>query len=314
MAFDEKYTCTIYKNFNRKASKLKGATSALASHIQVDHKRSENASIPGTERVQSGLNKFIKSKEDIPDFEDTIVDWIINTCQAFTTSEKPKFKAIIRSIGYTGKIIGGDTITKYILGRVEVSENNLIALLDRTYITITILFDGWTSTNNLSIFAINGKWAGPDIKIYQACLDFIKIKGTHSCRNLTQIVYKRGKKLGILHKIISLTGDNTRNNDTCTRHLHKIIGYIYDEYLDPMPVYNKSIRFRGEASKIDYLAYIDNLVVKAILKSLGSSTHKDAIAFLDRISNNGWNKVTLPLVSGDITILRIIVLWINRLP
>ena len=165
MAFDEKYTCTICKNFDRKASKLKGATSALASHIQVDHKRSEDA-IPGTERVQSGLDKFIKLKEDIPDFEDAMVEWIIDTCQPFTTSEKPKFKAMIRSTGYTGKIIGGDTITKRIHGRVEVSENDLIALLDRTCVTIAISFDGWTSTNNLSMFAINGKWAGPDMKIY----------------------------------------------------------------------------------------------------------------------------------------------------
>jgi hypothetical protein len=162
------------------------------------------------------------------------------------------------------------------------------------------------------MFAINGKWVGPDIKIYQVYLDFIKIKGAHSGRNLTQIVYKRSKKLGILHKIMSLTGDNTRNNDTCTRYLHKMIGYIYDEYLDPIPVYNKLIRFKGEASKVDYLAHIDNLIIKAILKSLGSSTHKDTIAFLDRISDNGWNKVTLPIVSGDITILRIVVLWMNR--
>jgi hypothetical protein len=73
MAFNEKYTYTIYKNFDRKASKLKGATSTLASYIQVDHKRSEDASISSIEKVQSGLNKFIKSKEDIPDFEDAIV-------------------------------------------------------------------------------------------------------------------------------------------------------------------------------------------------------------------------------------------------
>ncbi|PMD55495.1 uncharacterized protein K444DRAFT_537556, partial [Hyaloscypha bicolor E] len=48
-----------------------------------------------------------------------------------------------------------------------------------------------------------------------ACLDFIKIKGTYSGKNLTQIIYKRGKKLGILHKIISLTRDNAKNNNTC---------------------------------------------------------------------------------------------------
>jgi hypothetical protein len=52
MSFDEKYTCTICKNFDRKASKLKGLTTALANYIQVDHKRSEDASGSGsTKRV-----------------------------------------------------------------------------------------------------------------------------------------------------------------------------------------------------------------------------------------------------------------------
>jgi hypothetical protein len=54
-----------------------------------------------------------------------------------------------------------------------------------------------------------------------------------------------------------------------------------------MLVHDKLMRFKGEASKIDYLAYVDNLIVKAILKSLGLSTYKDAIAFLDRVSDNG---------------------------
>jgi len=47
------------------------------------------------------------------------------------------------------------------------------------------------------------------------------------------------------------------------------------------------MRFKGEVSKIDCLAHIDNLIVKAILKSLGLSTSKDAIAFLDRVKDNG---------------------------
>jgi hypothetical protein len=88
--------------------------------------------------------------------------------------------------------------------------------------------------------------------------------------------------------------------------------YIYNKYLNPIPVYNKSMRFKGEASKVDYLAYMNNLIIKAILKSLDSSTYKDTIVFLDRVSNNSWNKVTLPIVLGDITILYIVVLWINR--
>jgi hypothetical protein len=64
---------------------------------------------------------------------------------------------MVRSAGYTGKIIGGDTIVKRIYSRVGVSEKDLIHLLDCTWVTIAISFDGWTSTNNIV--------AGPDMKI-----------------------------------------------------------------------------------------------------------------------------------------------------
>jgi menaquinone-dependent protoporphyrinogen IX oxidase len=64
------------------------------------------------------------------------------------------------------------------------------------------------------------------------------------------------------------------------------MGYIYDEYLNLMLIHDKLMRFKGEASKINYLAYVDNLIIKAILRSLGSSTYKDAIVFLDWVSNN----------------------------
>ena len=63
--------------------------------------------------------------------------------------------------------------------------------------------------------------------------------------------------------------------------------YLYDNYLDPIPVYNKEMRFKGEDSLINYLAYINNLIYKAILESLGSSTHKDASEFLDRVRSHG---------------------------
>jgi hypothetical protein len=47
------------------------------------------------------------------------------------------------------------------------------------------------------------------------------------------------------------------------------------------------MRFKGEESKVDYLAHVDNLIMKAILISLGSSTHKDTCLFLDRVKDHG---------------------------
>jgi hypothetical protein len=62
--------------------------------------------------------------------------------------------------------------------------------------------------------------------------------------------------------------------------------YLYDNHLDLMPVYYKEMRFKGEQSLIDCLAHVDNLICKAILESLGSSTHKEASEFLDRVRAN----------------------------
>ena len=133
--------------------------------------------------------------------------------------------------------------------------------------------------------------ASPDIVVYKAYFDFIEIKGTYSGENLAYYVYKRYKKLGILYKILIITGNNALNNNTAARHLYKKLSYIYDNYLEDNPIRGKSMRFQGEASKIDCLAHVNNLIIKAILKELGSSTHKDAVAYLDRVKEHGWNRL-----------------------
>jgi len=41
------------------------------------------------------------------------------------------------------------------------------------------------------------------------------------------------------------------------------------------------MRFKGDLSLINYLVYVNNLIIKAILKSLGLSTFKDIVEFLN---------------------------------
>ena len=71
------------------------------------------------------------------------------------------------------------------------------------------------------------------------------------------------------------------------------------------------MRFNGITGQIQCFVYILNLVYKAILKSLGSSTYKDASDFLDRAKKNKQDKITLPLAIGDIVVLCVIVLQIS---
>jgi len=66
-----------------------------------------------------------------------------------------------------------------------------------------------------------------------------------------------------------------------------MIIYHFDKHLQKVPIYKKEIRFKGEDSFINCLAHVDNLIIKAILKSLSLSIYKDACAFLDRVKEQG---------------------------
>ena len=59
-----------------------------------------------------------------------------------------------------------------------------------------------------------------------------------------------------------------------------------------------------------------NLIVKAILAELGSSTQKQASEYLDRaaitIAKKERSRLSLPGAQGVIAKLRIIILWIHR--
>jgi hypothetical protein len=160
LVYDEKYACNICINFSRLASKLSGSNTALSQHIKVYHKRQQDIeeSTDSHQARQTRLSRFLKGKdEELPPFEDAIVEWIINTCQPFTVSKTKKFKVMIKSAGHTRKIVKADTISSRVYKKLEVCEKDLIALLERTCSTVALSFDGWTSTNNLSMFAMNGK-------------------------------------------------------------------------------------------------------------------------------------------------------------
>jgi hypothetical protein len=77
--FNKEYTCSLCKNFARKASKLRGATSALSQYIKGFYKRKEDSSSDLIK--QAGLDKFVLvKKKAIPEFKEAVIDWIVETC------------------------------------------------------------------------------------------------------------------------------------------------------------------------------------------------------------------------------------------
>ena len=179
-----------------------------------------------------------------------------------------------------------------------------------------LTLDVWTSKSKKAILVVNLRWLDQDFKRYQHYIEFIEIQGSYSGENLAQLVYKALKEYDYCERLLTITSDNTSNNDTLCQTLYELLLKEFDDYLDIFPTRGKTMRFRGEASRIRYFAHILNLIVKAILTDLGSSTQKQAMEFLDYaavdITNRTRIRITLLGAQNSIAKLRIIILWIHR--
>ena len=102
---------------------------------------------------------------------------------------------------------------------------------------------------------------------------------------MAYIIHNALKRHGYCPLLLTITGDNTDNNDTLCVYLHSLLLKEYNDYLDEFPTRSgETIRFQGNQSRIHCFAHILNLIVKKILEVLSSSTQKSARNFLDTIA------------------------------
>ena len=127
---------------------------------------------------------------------------------------------MLRSGGCRDKVPGADTIKNRLIKRVEIVEGKNTKLFATHASTVAVSLDGWTSQNNYSVLAINVSFLGLDFQVYQRCIEFIEIKGSHSGKNLAKIVEKALNKHDLLQKLLTITADNASNNDTLCRYLY----------------------------------------------------------------------------------------------
>jgi hypothetical protein len=234
----------------------------------------------------------------------------------FTVTENPWFTRLLRVAGHKGKILKADIIRNKLFARVDNVRRQIIDDIKATATTICLTLNAWTSKNKKAMLAINIQWLDNNFKRHQYCIKFIKIKGTYSGENLAKIVHQALKDFKCRERLFTITSDNASNNNTLCSALHTFLLKEFNDYLELFPLHSKSIRFRGDASRIRCFVHILNLIVKAILVELGSSTQKAASEYLDRaaalIANQQRRTITLPSAQGVIAKLRITILWIYR--
>ncbi|KAJ5082309.1 hypothetical protein N7532_011352 [Penicillium argentinense] len=111
-------------------------------------------------------------------------------------------------------------------------------------------------------------------------------------------------ELSLEDKLISITGDNASNNEAMASELYFFLSdrpRVEDAMLAPL--------YRGLDSYIRCLAHVLNLIVKDILRNLGSGMVEGAQVACDCLQTG--NSITDNSAIGR---LRVLALWINRSP
>ena len=148
---------------------------------------------------------------------------------------------MIRAGGYSSWILKADAIRNNLEARIDYVFTQIIRDIDKSATTICVTLDRWTSKNRLPMFTINIKWLDEEFKRYQHYIEFVKIQGSHSRENLAYTVIIALKRIKSCHHLLTITGDNTSNNDTLYANLHKLLLHEYNDYLNKFPVYSKNI-------------------------------------------------------------------------
>lgn len=144
---EEEYKCKSYNTcgYRKLKSTLCGSTTNLSTHLKEKHRITKDTnSDTAFGAPPSALAQWVKpQQEELPSFDEALVDWIVESNQAFTVVESDNFKRMLKAAGCTEKILSASTIAKRIQDRVSKIESENRELLDRTATTVSLSMDGW---------------------------------------------------------------------------------------------------------------------------------------------------------------------------
>lgn len=284
------------------------ATSNMKSHLARHGIFPPTVAAPAPSQQQS-IVALLTKMEDLTvqqRLEKNILRWVVISKQPFTCVDNLDFKQIFLDIpGVLPPFPTRYTLRQAICKEFEKQRLTLKSDLATTCSTIALSLDAWTSSNSLPVLAIVGHWLTADFEYRHKVIEFTELQGPHSGENLAATVETCLLELDLVSKLLSITGDNASNNEAMVSDLHRRLS----ARLEVQGKLETELRFQGSYSYIRCLAHILNLIVKDILRNLGSGSRAEA----DRACDNLGSGSPI-LTESALGKLRILALWIQRSP
>jgi hypothetical protein len=204
-----------------------------------------------------------------------IIRWIIKNDLPFSMVDNEDFADIFNYLKTESGLKSRKTLMSRMTELYGTTKTALCKPMETTTSKIPITCDMWTSKNGLSFFGITGHWIDNNYVIQS----FKFVEGEHDGKNLANELIAILEELGIIDKLMCITGDNASNNTTMIEDMEKI-------YWRKKP----SAEFTLVWNKIECITHVINLAAQALFKNfkqqLDSDTYieNNSDAMLSRLS------------------------------
>lgn len=199
---------------------------------------------------QTMANRLIASfsKEDC---QRRIVKWLISANLPFRTAEHPCLRELLEylnpSIGIQHAHVSHQTVRAIALREFEKHKDVVAKTLQESPGQVHLAFDGWTSTNGLSIYGISAVYRDRHAQPHKLVLGLPEMCDRHTGENIAATILEIIGEYGLERKVGYFTADNASNNDTAMEAIGTALGFPWVE------------------RRVRCLGHIINLVVKALL-------------------------------------------------
>ncbi|EXU94779.1 hypothetical protein X797_012138, partial [Metarhizium robertsii] len=146
-----------------------------------------------------------------------------------------------------------DAAMRHITTTFDLYRSQLKAKLQGAVSMIHLSTDLWTSPHRHGILAVCARWVDDSYRPKRALLAMPECRYTHSGERQASLIMDTIEEYGIARQIGYHTGDNATSNDTCLKHLSRILQHKY------------GISFHPGRRRIRCIAHIINLSLQAFL-------------------------------------------------
>ncbi|KAL3262695.1 hypothetical protein ABHI18_002508 [Aspergillus niger] len=173
--------------------------------------------------------------------------------------ESPAILQIFKDLPNAPLPFSSRTLVRRIDADFDHHRIELINELTRTCSTIALSLDVWTSKNHKAILGVIGHWLTPDFRYRERVLEFNEPCGSHSGKNMAEVLQKTLEELQIEEKLLTITADNASNNETLLSELYFNVAEKHSSQESTVSG-QRRLRFQGVDSYIRCLAHVLNLI------------------------------------------------------